>query len=173
MGNRRQRCYAVNGMNLGMNLFPTLELTEFEQHMCSTKSGYSNALSLGTNSRKKRNLAALSSAHQAKKSSANLTMVGLERQQSGVYSFFHETTTSVHASSKTSEPKILVLRLNKVERNYIQEQEPNYLKLYSRKTAKLFETIFKNNNQIIPTIRTWIFTTEWTRILSSTRLVSE
>ena len=87
---------------------------------------------------------------QCTSSSANLTMVGLERQQSGVYSFFHETTTSVHASSKTSEPKILVLRLNKVERNYIQEQEPNYLKLYSRKTAKLFETIFKNNNQIIP-----------------------
>ena len=46
---------------------PSLELTTFEEHVCSTKLGYRNALSLGTNNRKKKNVATLNSAHQAKK----------------------------------------------------------------------------------------------------------
>ena len=46
---------------------PTLELTTFEQQVCSTKIGYANGLLLGTNSRKKRNAETLESAHQAKK----------------------------------------------------------------------------------------------------------
>ena len=46
---------------------PTLELATFEQQVCSTKIGYANGLLLGTNSRKKRNVDALESAHQAKK----------------------------------------------------------------------------------------------------------
>ena len=33
---------------------PSLELTTFEEHVCSTKLGYRNALSLGTNNRKKK-----------------------------------------------------------------------------------------------------------------------
>ena len=45
----------------------TLELTTFEQQVCSTKIGCANALLLGTNSRKKRNVDTLDSAHQPKK----------------------------------------------------------------------------------------------------------
>ena len=41
---------------------PTLELTSFEQEMCSTKIGYANTLSSGTNSCKKRNVTTLNSA---------------------------------------------------------------------------------------------------------------
>ena len=67
------------------------------------------------------------------------------------------------ASSKTSEPKAFVWRLNKVERNYIQEQQPNSLKLYSRTTTKVFYV----------TTRTLIFPTECTRMLPSAGLVSE
>ena len=46
---------------------PTLESTPFEQQVCSTKIGYTNALLLGTNIRKKRNVDTFDSAHQAKK----------------------------------------------------------------------------------------------------------
>ena len=46
---------------------PTLELTTFEQYACSTKIGYANALSLGTNSCKERNMVNLNSTYQAKK----------------------------------------------------------------------------------------------------------
>ena len=45
---------------------PTLELIMFEQRVYSTKIGYADALSFGTNSYKKRNAATLNSAHQAK-----------------------------------------------------------------------------------------------------------
>ena len=41
---------------------PTLELTTFEQEMCSTKIGYANTLSSGRNSYKKRNVTTLNSA---------------------------------------------------------------------------------------------------------------
>ena len=53
-------------------------------------------------------------AHQAKKSSVNLTMVGLSSNR-GVYP----------TSSKFSEAKKFVWRLNKVQGKYIQEQQPN------------------------------------------------
>ena len=41
---------------------PTLELTTFEQEVCSTKIGYANTLSSGTNSCKKSNVTTLNSA---------------------------------------------------------------------------------------------------------------
>ena len=43
-----------------------LELTTFEQEVCSTKIGYANTLSSGTNSCKKRNVATLNSAAHIK-----------------------------------------------------------------------------------------------------------
>ena len=45
---------------------PTLELTTFEQEVCSTKIGYANTLSSGTNSCKKRNVTTLKSAAHIK-----------------------------------------------------------------------------------------------------------
>ena len=45
---------------------PTLELTIFEQEVCSTKTGYANALSSGTNSCEKRNNAVLNNAAHVK-----------------------------------------------------------------------------------------------------------
>ena len=86
---------------------PTLESTTFEQQVCSAKIGYANALLLGTHSRKKRYADTLDSAHQAKKNSATLTVVGLNDR--AVYI----------ASSKFSEPKRFVRRLKKVEGKYI------------------------------------------------------
>ena len=56
---RKKRCFAANG--------PTLELTTFEQHVCSTKMGYANAHHWEQTAAKKRNVATLNSAHQAKK----------------------------------------------------------------------------------------------------------
>ena len=46
---------------------PTLELTTFEQQLRSTKKDYANALSLGTNRYKKKNVTTLNSTHQAKR----------------------------------------------------------------------------------------------------------
>ena len=66
---------------------PTLELTTFEQQVCSTKIGYSNALSLGINICKKRNVTILNSAHQAKKQ-CNFDSGWLEQQQCDLHSFF-------------------------------------------------------------------------------------
>ena len=63
---------------------------------------------------KKSKMATLDRAHQAKKSSVNLTMVGLNSNR-GVYP----------TSSKFSEAKRFVWRLNKVQGKYIQEQQPN------------------------------------------------
>ena len=73
---------------------------------------YANALSMHKQSQK--NVATLNSAHQAKKSSANLTVVAL-----------NDNRVVYIASSKLSEPKRFVRRLNKVERKYIQERQPN------------------------------------------------
>ena len=59
---------------------PTLNLTTFEQQVCSIKIGYANALSLGATSCKKRSVTTLNSAHKAKKQ-CNFDSVWLERQQ--------------------------------------------------------------------------------------------
>ena len=67
---------------------PTFELTTFEQHLWSIKTGYANALLLETNSYKKtRNVATLNSAHQAKKQ-CNFDSGWLERQHCDLNSFF-------------------------------------------------------------------------------------
>ena len=59
---------------------PTLELTTCEQHVCWTKIGYANALSLDISSCKKRNVTTLNSAYQAKKQ-CNFDSSWLDRQQ--------------------------------------------------------------------------------------------
>ena len=84
----------------------------------------------------------LDSTHQAKESSATLTVVGLNDNRA-VYI----------ASSKFSEPKRFLRRLNKVEGKYIQEQQLNQFHCY-------------NKNKVF-------FLKGWTRALPSTRLVSE
>ena len=75
----------MNNCFTSFRLLPTLELTTFEQHVCSTKIGYANALSLGTNSCEKRNVAALNNAPQEK---SNFDSVWLERRQRDLHSFF-------------------------------------------------------------------------------------
>ena len=62
--------FVDNLMICGGHLFvclPASELTTFEQKESSLTMGYANVLSLGINSRKKRNVVTLNSAHQAKK----------------------------------------------------------------------------------------------------------
>ena len=56
---------------------PTLELITFEQQVYSTKIGYTNALSLGRNSRKKKECDHFEQRTSSKKSSATLTVVCL------------------------------------------------------------------------------------------------
>ena len=46
---------------------PTLELTTFEQQVCSTRIGYANGLLLRTQSTKKWNMVSFNSTHQAEK----------------------------------------------------------------------------------------------------------
>ena len=56
---------------------PTLELTTFEQEVCSTtKIGYANTLLLGTNSCKKRNAATLNSAAHIKQKYCVICVAG-------------------------------------------------------------------------------------------------
>ena len=74
---------------------PTLELTTFEQHVCSTKKGYANALSLRTNScKKKKRTWPLWTAHIKQKSSVTLIEVG-----------WNNISAIYIASSESCEPK--------------------------------------------------------------------
>ena len=93
--------------------FPALELATFQQQVFPTKKDYANALSLGTRSCKKRNVATLTSTHQAKHS-ATLTVVSWNYRRM-VYI----------VSSESFEPKRFVQCCNKIERKCIQEQQPN------------------------------------------------
>ena len=72
---------------------PTLELTTSGQKVCSTKIGYANVLSLGTNScrRKERDHFEQRSAGKAK-TQCNLCGY-LKQQQNGVHSFFSILST--------------------------------------------------------------------------------
>ena len=68
--------------------FPTLELTTFEQQVCSTKIGYANAVAFGTNSCKKKECDHIEqrSAHLAK---MQCNLCGwLKRHQGGLCRFF-------------------------------------------------------------------------------------
>ena len=91
----------------------TLKLTTLEQHLRSTKICYANALSLGTNGCKKRNVATLNSANQAKKQ-CNFDSGWLEWQQWDFYSFFWILWTEEICSL-----------LEQSWKKYIQEQQPN------------------------------------------------
>ena len=94
---------------------PVLELTTFEQTVCPTKVGYTNALSLGTNiCKKKRNVATLNSTHQAKKS---VTLVVVD---------WNNSSAIYIASSESCEPNRFVRCWNKVEKK----------EMYSRTTTK-------------------------------------
>ena len=66
---------------------PTLELMTFVQQVFSEKIVYENALSLGTNNCKKRNVVTLNSTHQTKKQ-CNFDSGWLERQHCGQHHFF-------------------------------------------------------------------------------------
>ena len=79
--------------------------------MCSTKTNYTNALSLGRNSRKKIECCLFEQRTSSKKSSANLTVLG-----------WNDNRAVYIVSSKSFESKRFVQRLNKVERKYVQEQ---------------------------------------------------
>ena len=68
----------------------------------------------GQTAAKKMNVTTLNSAHQVKKSSANLTVAGSK-----------DNRAVCVASSKFSEPKEFVWYLNKVEGKYIQGQQQN------------------------------------------------
>ena len=100
-------------------LLTHLELTKFEQQVCSTKIDYANALSLGTNICKKGSWP-LWKAHIKQKSSLTLTVVGWNNN-SAIYI----------ASSESCEPKRFVWCWKKVEIKYIQEQRPNQFQFYN------------------------------------------
>ena len=55
---------------------PTLELITFEQEVCSTKIGYVNTLSSGTNNCKERNLATLNRAVHVKQKRCVTSVAG-------------------------------------------------------------------------------------------------
>ena len=97
-----------------------MELTTFEQHVCSVKIDYANTISLGTNSCKKRNVATFNSTQQAKKQ-CNFDSGWLERHQCGYIAF-----------SESCEPRRFVRYWNKVERKYIQEQQLNQFLCYNQ-----------------------------------------
>ena len=82
--------------------------------MCSTKIGYTNALSLWTNS-KKNGIWSLSTVRIKQKNQSTFHSGWFEQQQRGVRI----------VSSKFSEPKRFVCRLNIVEGKYIKDQQPN------------------------------------------------
>ena len=76
---------------------------------------------IGDKQPQKRNVDTLDRAHQAKKNSATLTVVGLNDNRE-VYI----------ASSKFSEPKRFVRCMNKVERKYIEKQQLNQFHCYNK-----------------------------------------
>ena len=119
---------------------PTLESTTFEQQLCSAKLGYANALLLGTSSWKK------GMWHtSSKKSSATLTVVGLNDKRAAYI-----------ASSKFSEPKRFVRRLNKFEGKYIQEQQLNQFHCYN-----LNRIFFQRMDQSVSKYKTGIRMKKW------------
>ena len=86
--------------------------------MCSTKIGYTNALSMGTNSFKKRNMATLNNIHEARKQC----------------NFDWNNSRVVYiAFTESFKPMRFVQCWQKVERKYIQEQQPNQFHCYNLK----------------------------------------
>ena len=84
---------------------PTLKLTTFEQHVCSTKIGYVNAPSLRVNNcKKKKWMWPLWTAHIKQKKQCQMTVLG-QNNSSAIYI----------ASSESCEPKRCARCWNKVE----------------------------------------------------------
>ena len=98
----------------------TLELTKFQRQVGSTKIGYTNAQSLGTNSLKKGKVSTLSSGHQARKQCT----------------FDQNNSRALYiAFFKSCNPKRFVRCRNKVEKKYIQEQQPSQFHCCNQNTA--------------------------------------
>ena len=93
----------------------------FERQVCSTKIIYANALALGTNSCKKRNVTTLNSAAHIQQKSSVTCAVG-QNDIRAVYIGF----------SESFQPKKFVRCCNKVERKYIQELQPNQFHCYNQ-----------------------------------------
>ena len=98
----------------------TLELTKCEQVVCSTKIGYANTLSSGTNSCKKRNVATLNSAAHIKQKRCETCVAG------------QNDSSELYIASSESCQHSRNLFWNKVERKYIQEQQPNQFHCYNQ-----------------------------------------
>ena len=90
---------------------PSLELTTLGQQVCSAKTGYANALSLGTNSGKKGTWL-LWTVHINQKSSVTLTVVGKNENRAVFYI----------VSSESCKYKRFAWRWNKVEKNIFKKK---------------------------------------------------
>ena len=116
-----------------LDCLPTLELTTFEQQVCSTKVSYANAQkSLGTNSCKKRNVAALNNAHQAKKQ-CNLDSNWLEqtavRFTELTLNFVFPLKLPLKLCSRTTTKPIVLLQL---EHEFCQQNGPDCGQVHDR-----------------------------------------
>ena len=107
---------------------PSLESRTFEQQVCLAKKGYANAVLLGKIAAKKE-CEHFRQRKSSKKSRATLTVVGLNKN-----------TALYIASSKFSERKRFVRRLNKIEGKHIQEQQLNQFHCFN-KSRVFFERI--------------------------------
>ena len=105
------------------------------------KNRLSKCTSIVDKQQQKKVMFPLWTEHIKQKSSATLAVVDLNN----IRAIYID-------SSKFSEPRRVVLRLNKVERNYIQEKQPIKFHYY-------------NENEV--------FSIGWTKTFSRTRLVSE
>ena len=138
------KCFPPSVMNISFTLFRLLTHLGVNSIWATgvfIKNRLRKCTSVGDKQPQKRECGHFEQSTSSKKSSATLTVVGL-----------NDIRAVYIASSKFSEPKRFVRRLNKVERKYTQEQ----LQINSTFTT-----------------RTWVFSTGWTRTFSSTRLVSE
>ena len=122
---------------------PTLELTTFEQEVCSaTKIGYANTLSSGTNSCKKRNVATLNSAAHIKQKRC-VTCVAGQNDSRALYI----------ASSESCQPN------------------RNLFGVGTKLKESIFKSNNQINSTV--TTRTWVLSKEWIRTWPNTGLVSE
>ena len=94
-------------MSHALVCLPTSELATFDQQVTQMHYFWGQTAA-------KKGMWTLWTAHIMQKSGATLTAVGL-----------HDNRVVYIASSKFSEPKRFVRRLNKVEGKHIQEQQPN------------------------------------------------
>ena len=106
---------------------PTLELTTFEQQVCTTKIGYANALLLGTDSRKKKECRHFGQRTSSKKSTATFKVVGLNEKRavyiaSSKFSKYSRTATEL---IPLLQPEQGFFRKDGPERFQLQDWYPN------------------------------------------------